>query len=322
MSTALKLIRALYFILWIACAVAYPQPSPRRAVDPAAATLGRGFVSSRVSVNGTSLHYVRGGRGPAVILLHGFPQDWYEFRRVMPRLAENFTVVAVDLRGVGGSAPTPGGYDEATMAEDIYQLAQRLKLGRVYVAGHDIGGMVAYAFARLHPEAARGVMVLDVPLPGVEPWEEVKADPRLWHFGFHQVPGLAEKVLTGRQAVYFREGFFDRLASNTKVFTDEDVRHFANSYAAPGQLRAGMEFYRAFPAAEKFNDSQRGALEVPIVLAGGDRAVGQLAPRMAEGLRRRGCANVTAEIIKDSGHYVADEQPAAVAELIERYARL
>ncbi len=122
----------------------------------------------------------------------------------MPLLAKKFTVVAVDLRGVGGSSATPGGYESPNMAEDIRQLTQQLKLEQVYIVGHDIGGMVAYAFARLYPQATRGVMILDVPLPGIDPWEESIAGPDFWHIPFHQMPNLPEKLLAGRQAVYFR----------------------------------------------------------------------------------------------------------------------
>src|SRR5262245_25646234 len=119
------------------------------------------------------------------------------FVGIMPRLARTFTVVAVDLRGVGGSAATPGGYDAVSLAEDIRQLAAHLELGRSFVAGHDNGGMVAYALARAHPQSTRGVMILDVPIPGLAPWEQVKADPVLWHFGFHQTPNAPERLIAG-----------------------------------------------------------------------------------------------------------------------------
>jgi pimeloyl-ACP methyl ester carboxylesterase len=254
-------------------------------------------------------------------LIHGWPQDWYEFHKIMPRLAKKFTVIAVDLRGVGGSSPTPGGYDAANMAKDVYQLSQELKLERVYVAGHDIGGMVTYAFARLYPTAVRGVMILEAPLAGIEPWEEIKRDPSLWHAGFHQTPDLPEKLIAGRQSVYFRH-FFTSYTFNKKSITDVDVVHYANAYAAPAQLRAGMEFYRAFPANEKLNSAQRSALDVPIVLVGGDKSFAKLLPKMGEGLRAHGCKSIIIETIKDGAHYVADEQPEIVAELIERYASL
>jgi pimeloyl-ACP methyl ester carboxylesterase len=157
-----------------------------RPADPTVARLGRGFASGMATVNGTTLHYVRGGSGPAVILVHGFPQDWYEWRKVMPLLAKKFTVVAVDLRGAGESKAAKDGYDAANLGEDIYQFVQHLKLERPYVAGHDVGGMAAYALARLHPDAIRGVMVLECPIPGIEPWEKIKAGPLLWHINFQE----------------------------------------------------------------------------------------------------------------------------------------
>lgn len=207
------------------------------------------------------------------------------------------------------------------MAEDIHQLVQQLRLERVYIAGHDVGGSVAYAFVRLHPQATRGVMILETPVPGLDPWEEIKADPRLWHFGFHQTPGLPEKLLAGRQFIYFRD-FLNRGVLNSKVISDVDVAHYANSYAAPDYLRAGMEFYRAFPDNEKFNAAQRSAIDVPIVLAGGDHSFAKLLPKVAESLRTHGCASVRVEVISNSAYYVFEEQPEIVTDLIERYASL
>ncbi len=319
MRTQFNFLKTLFIVILIGYAAVFGQAQGTRRVDPAMTQLGNGFVSDTAKVNGTTLRYVRGGTGPAVILIHGFPQDWSEFRRIMPRLAKKFTVVAVDLRGVGGSSATPSGYDKANLAEDVYQLTKQLKLEQVYVAGHDIGGMVAYAYARRYPANVRGVMILDVPLPGIEGWEEVTTNPIAWHFGFHQTPNLPEKLIAGRQALYFRDGFFSRFALNKKVITEADIIRYANSYAAPEKLRAGLEFYRAFPADEKFNQAQQNAIDVPIVLAGADNSVGQINLKTAESLRKQGCANVTTEIIKNSGHFVAEEQPEIVAELIERY---
>jgi pimeloyl-ACP methyl ester carboxylesterase len=286
-------------------------------VDPGLASLGGGFVSETAQVNGTTLHYVRGGTGSAVILLHGFPEDWYAYHRVMPLLAKQFTVVAVDLRGIGGSAATPGGYDAANMAEDVHRLVEHLHLEHVYVVGHDIGGMVAYAFARRYPETSRGVMMLDAPLPGLDGWAAVKTSRFTWHINFHQTPDLPEQLIAGREAIYFRH-FLD-----SDTFSDADVARYARAYAAPEHLRALLEIYRAFPANEKFNAAQQSAISLPLVLAPGENSpFGNLTQSFAEALRDHGCANVKIEVIKNSVHYVADEQPEAVAELIERYASL
>jgi pimeloyl-ACP methyl ester carboxylesterase/uncharacterized membrane protein YphA (DoxX/SURF4 family) len=297
-----------------------PQPATgTRATDRAVAALGAGFVSDSAAVNGTVLHYVRGGSGPAVILLHGFPQDWYEYHQVMPRLTRRFTVVAVDLRGIGGSTATAGGYEAANLAEDIRQLSQRLQLARPYLVGHDMGAMVAYAFVRRFPDAARGVMLLDVPLPGIEPWDKVVADPLLWHINFHQTPGLPEQLIAGRQAIYFRH-FFNLGTVNHAVIGEAHAAHYVKAYGAPEQLRAAFELYRALPANARFNASQRDRIDLPLVLAGGDHGFGPLLPGIAETLRAYGWQHVTTVLIENSGHYVADEQPEAVAELIERHA--
>jgi pimeloyl-ACP methyl ester carboxylesterase len=300
-----------------ACAGLFGQLPLKQPLDPALATLQGEFVSHTAQVNGTTLHYVRGGTGPTVILLHGFPEDWYAYHRVMPLLAKQFMVVAIDLRGIGGSPATAGGYDAANMAEDVHQLAKHLHLEHVYVVGHDIGGMVAYAFARRYPETTRGVMLLDIPLPGLGPWDAVKADPITWHVNFQQVPRLPEQLLAGRQAIYFRY-FLD-----PDTFSDADVTRYAASYAAPEHLRAALEIYRAFPANEKFNAAQQSAIGVPLVLAPGENSpFEKLMPSFAEALRVHGCADVKVEVIKNSAHYVVDEQPDAVVELIKRYASL
>lgn len=299
------------------CAIAQGQSWSRQPVDPRLASLGGGFVSGTAQVNGTTLHYVRGGTGSAVILLHGFPEDWYAYHRVMPLLVERFTIVAIDLRGIGGSAATAGGYDAANMAEDVHQLVEHLHLEHVYVVGHDIGGMVAYAFARRYPETGRGVMLLDAPLPGLGSWDAVKTNRITWHINFQQTPDLPEQLIAGREPIYLRH-FLDR-----DTFSDADVARYARSYAAPEHLRALLEIYRAFPANERFNAAQRGAMSLPLVLAPGENSpFEKLMPSLAEALRDHGCANVKIEVIKNGAHYVADERPEAVADLIERYASL
>jgi pimeloyl-ACP methyl ester carboxylesterase len=314
-----KFLQIVVAIVLISAGNVLGQSVTRRSTDPALAKVGREFSSNTAKVNGTTLHYVRGGTGPALILIHGFPQDWFEFRHVMPRLAKKFTVVVPDLRGIGRSAVPRSGYDAATMAEDIFQLIQQLKLERAYVVGHDIGGSVAYAFARLHPSTIRGVMILETPIAGLDPWNDIKGDSRLWHMPFHQTPELPEQLIGGREFIYLRN-FLNRGVLDSKVITDADVSHYAKSYAAPNHLRAGMEMYRAFAENEKFNAAQRSPIDLPIVLVGADKSFGPLLPKVAEALKAHGCANVIIEIIKGSAHYVFEEKPEAVAELIERYA--
>jgi pimeloyl-ACP methyl ester carboxylesterase len=277
--------------------------------------LGKDFASETATVNGIKLHYVRGGKGPALILIHGFPQDWFEYHAIMPRLAKQFTVIAIDLRGVGGSTATPNGFDAANMAQDVYQLAAGLKLERIYIVGHDIGGQVAYAWVRRYPEATRGAMILDTPIPGIEGWDEIEGHPAMWHTRFMQVPDLPEKLVGGRQADYFSYFF------HFGKFTPSDEAHFVKAYASPAQLHAGFEMYRAFPVNAQFNAAQRGPNDVPLFLAAGDGSpFAALVPKMAEGLRANGCTHVETGLISGAVHYVIEDQPDQVTDLIQRHA--
>lgn len=308
-----KLIRI--FTILILCSASFAQ-TPVKNPDPAVKKLGGKFAEFNLDVNGTTLHCVRGGKGATIILIHGFPQDWSEFKKVMPRLSQNFDVIAVDTRGIGGSKATIGGYEAANQAKDIAELAEKLKLENYYVVGHDLGGIIAYPFARQFAEKSRGVMIMEAPLPGIEPWDEVISDPKLWHTNFNQVPELPEKLVMGKQAEYL--GYFFNFIKGG--ITIEEKNHFINSYKTADQLRSGFDNYRAFPANEKFNAAQTAETNLPIILVGGEESFGALVPRFAESIRQKGCKNVRTEIIKNSRHYVADEQPEAVAALIEKYA--
>jgi pimeloyl-ACP methyl ester carboxylesterase len=314
-NRSFRVLRILAVLLLAPCGRAVGQSPSKQATDAVVAKLGPEFASARAQVNGITLHYVRGGTGPAVILLHAFPEDWYEYHKMMPRLATKFTVVAVDLPGIGGSTAKPGGYAAADVADDIHQLQEQLHLENAYVVGHDIGGMVAYAFVRRYPEAVRGAMILDVPLPGIAPWKEVTASPLVWHINFQQVPDLPEELVAGREAAYFRY-FLD-----PRFFSDADVAHYAESYSAPEHLHAAFEVYRAFPADEKFNAEHLSRIDVPLVLAVGSESLfSKDLPTMAEALRAHGCTNVKTRVIEGSSHYVADERPGIVEEFVEEYA--
>jgi pimeloyl-ACP methyl ester carboxylesterase len=280
-----------------------------------ASGLGKDFISEAIALNGATLHYVRGGSGPAVILIHGFPQDWFEYRAIMPRLAKRFTVVAVDLRGIGGSKAKAGGYDAATMAEDVHQLISSLKLKHVYIVGHDIGGLVAYTLVRRYPQVTRGAMILDVAIPGIAGWAEVQGGPAFWHVAFMQVPGLAEKLVADRHADYL--GYFFHFAK----FTPSEEAHYLSAYGTAAQLHAAFQMYRAFPADVQFNTAQRGPNDVPLFLVAGDGSpLAKLIPTIADGLRSNGFTHVETGLVHGSVHYDVEDQPAAVAGLIERHA--
>jgi pimeloyl-ACP methyl ester carboxylesterase len=311
----LRKLRRVALLALAGYAMILPQAQAQEQTSAVSTELGKEFKSETAKTNGTTIHYVRGGNGPAVILIHGFPLDWSEYRAIMPRLAKRFTVIAVDLRGIGGSSATPGGYDAANMAEDVCQLAAALKLEHPYVVGHDLGAMVAFAFARRYPDMTRGAMILDAPIPGIAGWAEFQADPTIWHVRFMQVPGLAEKLVDGRQAEYFSYFF------NFGKFSTSDIPHFVSSYANPAQIHAAFEMYRAFPANEQFNLAKRGASEVPLFLAAGEGSpFASLLPKMAEGLRANGFTHIATGLIEGGVHYLLEDQPDAVAQLIEKYA--
>ena len=291
-----------------------PSPSAT-AID-----LPPGFTSATAQVNGTALHYVRGGDGPAVILIHGFPQDWSEYRKVLPILAQRFTVIAPDLRGVGRSAPSAAGFEAANLAEDIRQLAVQQRLSRPYVVGHDVGGPVAYAYARLFPEALRGAMLIESPLPGLVGWEEVKANPLVWHINFHLAAKTPELLIAGRQEAYFREQFFNTGLIRKDAVSGADGAHYAAAYASTEQLQAGLGFYRAAAANESFNKEQRNPTRVPLVLVGGAKSFAPLMPALAQDLRAHGVVQITVETVPEAAHYLADENPREMAALIGRYA--
>ena len=301
--------------LLAAACLGFTQAEAQDREGPSPIGLSKDFASKFATVNGTTLHYVRGGKGPPLILIHGFPQDWYEYQPIMPRLAKQFTVIALDLRGIGGSSAAPGGYDAANLAEDVHQLATALKLQSVYVVGHDVGGPVAFAFALRFPDTARGVMILDAVLPGIAGWDEIMASPYTWHIGFMQAPGLAEQLVPGHQAAYL--GRFYTIGK----FSPADVAHYLKAYETPEQLHSIFEIYRAFPANVEYNRAHLGANALPLFIAFGDKShQGPMAPKLAAGLRDAGFSHVQTGVIPGANHYVVQDQPDEVAALIEQQA--
>jgi pimeloyl-ACP methyl ester carboxylesterase len=288
--------------------------------DPAAEFLDGDFTSTFATVNGTRIHYVIGGNGPVLVLVHGFPKDWFVFHDIMPRLAQEFTVVAIDMRGIGQSAPISESYDASIVAEDIRQLAVKIGADPIYIVGEDNGGVVAYTFARLFPERTRGAMIIDMPLPGIAPWNAIKADSALWHFGFHQTPKLPETLITGREFDYFKS-FNERFAFDRRAITVDDLAHYAKAYEGKNRLQAGLAFYRnAYPAAETFNSKTTSSPCPPIALVGGEYGMGPNYAATAADLKVHGCETVSVETVLDSGHWVVNEQPEAVIELIQKFA--
>jgi pimeloyl-ACP methyl ester carboxylesterase len=258
-------------------------------------------------VNGVKLHYLFAGKGDPVILLHGYAETSRMWRPLIAELAKTHTVVAPDLRGFGQSSKPDAGYDKKTMAQDVHALAAKLGYTRVQVVGHDIGLMVAYAYAAQYPNEVQRIALMDAFLPGVGDWKTVWLLRDLWHFHFYGETPL--KLVAGRERIYF-EHFWNDFAADPKHSVPEaDRRFYAKTYAQPGAMRAGFEVFRAFPQdAEDFARFAQTKLTMPMLVLTGEKASGDFLIQQA----RLVDDNVEGVVIKGSGHWLMEEAPDQV----------
>jgi pimeloyl-ACP methyl ester carboxylesterase len=263
---------------------------------------------------GLRLHYVTAGEGErTVVLIHGFPQTWWEWRHTIPALvAAGYRVVAPDYRGAGHSWRPQGGYDKRTMAEDIQVLLRRhLRIaGPVAVVGHDIGLMVAYAYAQAFRDEVSHLIVMDAPLPGTDVFDRLRADPRVWHFAFHGARDIPELLVAGRERPYLQL-FFNARIFDPSAIGEDDLDLYTSVYAAPGAMRAGFELYRAFDrdAADNRDALRRnGKLTIAVLAVGG--ATSTSGP-LVEAMMREVADQVTGLRIPGAAHWIAEENPGA-----------
>lgn len=271
-------------------------------------SLQRAAIEDRFAdVNGIKLHYLFAGKGDPVILLHGYAQTSHMWRPLMVELAKTHTVVAPDLRGIGQSSKPDGGYDKKTMAQDVHALATTLGYQRVQVVGHDIGLMVAYAYAAQYPTEVERIALMDAFLPGVGDWKSVWLLRDLWHFHFYGETPL--KLVAGRERVYF-EHFWNDFAADPKHSVPEADRQFYSaSYAQSGGMRAGFEVFRAFPQdAEDFAQFAQTKLTMPMLVLTGEKASGEFLIQQG----RLVADNVEGVVVKNSGHWLMEEAPDQV----------
>jgi pimeloyl-ACP methyl ester carboxylesterase len=264
-----------------------------------------------------TLHYVVAGSGVPVVLLHGWPQTWYEWRHVMAPLAERHTVIAPDLRGLGDSSRPLGGYDKKTLAQDVWRLVgETLGHRRFFLVGHDWGGPTAYALAAAHPEAVVRLAILDVVIPG--DGGDFSQGGRRWHHAFHLTPDLPEALIAGRERIYL-SWFYRTFGARPDAIGEDDVDEYLRTYAQPGAMRAGLSYYRALPqdAADNREIVARFKLPMPVLAVGGAGGRGRGA-EPAESLRRV-ATDVRGEIISDCGHWIPEEQPAHLARLLREF---
>lgn len=252
------------------------------------------------------LHYVTAGRGPAVVLLHGWPQTWFMWRDVIPGLAEQYQVIAPDLRGLGDSSRPVGGYDKKTIADDIWRLTHDVLNERhLFVVGHDWGGPVAFALAAQHRDAIRRIAVFDVPLPG--DGTPVMFNNR-WHHGLHWELDFPEALTAGREELYL--GFFYRnWGARPDAISDEAQREYLRTYRQPGAMRAGFNLYRATRQDILDNEAflAQGKLQMPVLCWGGEGGRGR-GPLALESWQRV-ADNVKGGVAEGCGHWIPEERP-------------
>jgi pimeloyl-ACP methyl ester carboxylesterase len=269
---------------------------------------------------GLRLHYVTAGEGDTtIVLIHGFPQTWWEWRAVIEPLVEaGHRVVAPDYRGAGNSWRPAGGYDKRTVARDLRTLVkEHLKIDTpVILVGHDIGLMVAYAYAQAYRDEVAKLVVVDAPLPGTSVFDALRTDPRVWHFAFHAVRDLPEHLVAGREREYLRF-FFDARTSDPSAL---DLDTFAAAYEQPGAMRAGFELYRAFDQDASDNRAAlaaAGKLTIPVLAVGGEKST---SGALVEAMMREVADDVTGVIVPRTAHWVPEEQPEAFVSALLEFA--
>ena len=246
-----------------------------------------------------------------MVLLHGYGETGDMWAPLAAKLARDHTVIVPDLRGMGLSERPAGGYDKKTQGQDIAGMLDALKVDKVDLVTHDIGNMVGYAFAAQHPDRVSKFVLIDAPLPGVGPWDDIIRNHALWHFSFYGPD--AERLVKGRERIYL-DRFWNEFSADPKNFDEESREHYAALYARPGAMHAGFEQFKAFDqdAADNKAFVAAGKLTMPILAVGGEKSFG---PTMAV-VMRAAATNVTEGIVPHSGHWVMEENPAATIKLV------
>ena len=281
-----------------------------------------GFRNGYADVNGVRLHYVTGGQGAPLVLLPGYPETWWEYRKIMPVLASRYQVIAVDLRGMGGSGKPQTGFDKKNMAKDVYELVRHLGYDRVNIAGHDIGSQVTFSFAANHAQTASRVAMLDVPHPS-EFIYSLSIIPRLrqrtflWWFAFNQVKGLPEELLAGRfRLLIDAEMATPGLLAQQGAISAHDREIYARAYDSPAAIRASNAWYQAFPQ-DIADLATYPVVRAPILAMYADVNV-EGPPALPSSLQGI-ASDVTPLEIKNAGHYLAEDQPEAVAAALIKF---
>ena len=273
-----------------------------------------GFVQRDIATNGVSIHVRSGGSGPAVLLLHGYGETGDMWVPLAAALARDHTVIVPDLRGLGLSSKPADGFDKKTQADDVGGVLTALGVERADVVAHDIGNMVAFQFAARYPQRVRRLVLIDAPVPGVGPWEDILKNPLLWHFRFGG-PDM-ERLVAGRERIYL-DRFWNEFSASPERFSEAARQHYAQLYALPGAMHSGFAQFAAFDQDAVDNRAflAGNRLKMPVLAVGGQKSFG---PTMAV-VMRAGADDVSEGIVPDSGHWIMEENPGATIQLVSEF---
>src|SRR5580692_4376779 len=272
------------------------------------------IVSRTAEIDGAKLHYMTAGHGTPLILLHGYAETSLMWKPIIPVLAERFTVIAPDLPGIGDSDIPADGLDMKTSAIRIHDLARSLGVQKAEVVGHDIGLMVAYAYAAQFPAEVTKLVLMDAFLPGVSGWEAIYNSPNVWHFRFNGP--TPEALVQGRERTYFAYFWNDLAADKTHSIPDADREAYIAAYSRPGRMHAGWAYFVSFlQAAQDFSQLSQTKLTMPVLTIGGDKSLG-----VALGQQGKLVAtDVTVVVLKDTGHWVLEERPKETTDALQQF---
>jgi len=275
----------------------------------------RETIASRTAqINGVKLHYMTAGHGTPLILLHGYAETSLMWKPIIPVLAERFTVIAPDLPGIGDSDIPTDGLDMKSAAVRIHDLAKSLAVQKAHVVGHDIGLMVAYAYAAQFPTEVTKLVLMDAFLPGVAGWEAVYNNPSIWHFRFNGP--TPEALVQGRERTYFDYFWNDFAADRTHSIPKADRKAYTAAYARPGRMHAGWAYFVSFlQAAKDFAQLSQTKLTIPVLTIGGDKSLGEALGQQTKLV----ATNVTVIVLKDTGHWVLEERPKETTEALQKF---
>ncbi len=272
------------------------------------------IASRTAQIDGVQLYYLTAGHGTPLILLHGYAETSLMWKPIIPALAQRFTVIAPDLPGIGDSGIPSDGLDMKTAAIRIHDLVKSLGVQKAEVVGHDIGLMVAYAYAAQFPTEVTKLVLMDAFLPGVEGWEAVYNNPNIWHFRFNGP--TPEALVQGRERTYFDYFWNDFAADKTYSIPEADRKAYAAAYARPGRMHAGWAYFVSFlQAAKDFAQLSQTKLTMPVLTIGGDKSLGEALGQQAKLV----ATDATVVVLKDTGHWVLEERPRETTEALEKF---